>query len=166
MDVSGSTTKLSNISSKINDYKEKISSVYNKYAIVINKYIDEFYEVVNKLKEKCTTAVNWTKMQIKKILKKISDAVKTLKQKISDLMSQITEWYNKTVNSFKISAIKSVKSKMGESCDDKAAEALTSILPSPSVDALLPKINIDLEVPENVDLETAGDLELKKLPML
>lgn len=170
MDFSAATDKIAAIVVMVYKFKKKIETIYNKFANKINGYIDELEKVLEKIVEFGVKAIVWIEMQIYKILKKITDALDAVKKAIDNVLQQVKDWYNDTVNRFKASLIKSVMAKLGIACTDEQAETMTGMIPHPAVDGLLPEIKIELQLPDiNVnDLKFLEnhEIELKKLPIL
>jgi hypothetical protein len=168
MDFSAATDRIAAIVVTVYKFKKKIESIYNKFANKINGYIDELEKVLEKLVELGVKAIAWIEMQIYKILKKITDALDAVKQAINNVLQQVKDWYNDTVNRFKVSIIKSVMAKLGIACSDEQAESMTGMIPHPAVDGLLPEIKIELPLPNVTDVRFLENykIELKKLPIL
>lgn len=172
MDVGAATIKITDITLTVNEYYTKIKTVYNNIAKKINGYIDELDKLIDKLTNATTQAIAWIEMQINKVIKKILDALSFVQAKIDSIIKQVEAWYDKTITKIKISVIKSAMAKIGVSLSNSEAESLSSIIPHPDIKTLIPKINIELEIPDIAGMIETSEIDidiekyLKKLPLL
>lgn len=167
MDIVAATVKIADIVLTINEYKAKIEETYNGYATKINNYIDEFERIVNKWVASGNKAIQWLEMQIKKVFKKITDIIDAATAKINPIFKQIVAWYEKVVKKVKLSVIKNYFAKMGQSISDEAVEPLTSIIPHPSIESLLPTVSFEIQIPDvAANIDYIQEIELKKLPLI
>jgi DNA anti-recombination protein RmuC len=166
MDVSASTNKISGITNKTDEYNKNLIKTYNTSAKKINEYIDELETLLNEFNTNGTNSIIWIEIKIQKLVKKIYDAINALTNKINNITKQIEEWYINSIKQSKKSVIKSSMAKMGKNCNSTTAESMSDTIPTPEISSLLPKIKINMVLPEVTDAESIKSIELKKLPIL
>ena len=160
MDFSASADKIQEISSKVNEYVDKIEEIKNKYVKKINDFLEELETTINSI---VTKGLQWVEIHVKKILKEINDVLANLHAKINNIINQLKEWYNIQINNIKRAFVKSICAKLGVECDNKTAELLTETIPHPSIDSLLPKTNLDLQLPDISNLAEIGQVTIPRL---
>ena len=67
------------------------------------------------------------------------------------------------MNNIKRSFVKSICAKLGVECDNNTAELLAEAIPHPLIDSLLPKTNLDLQLPDISNLAEIGQVTIPRL---
>lgn len=160
MDISGAIGQINDITTQVNTYIEKINAIKEKYVVKINETLDELEEAVNSA---ATKSVVWVEMKVAKLTKKLQTMLDSFAKKIQDIIKQLSEWFDKQINAIKISTIKGAMAKLGVECDTTMAEGMSSMIPSPSIESLLPEIKIELQLPNLSNLADVGEISLPRL---
>ena len=160
MDLSAATIKISNTVVTVYQYIENINTIKNKYINKINGYLEDIENTINSA---LTKSQEWIEMKIKKITKKIYDCIDALLKKINDIINQLRTWYDIQINTIKSNVIMAVFAKLGQDCDKDTAMLFADLIPHPELDSMLPKINIDLELPDVSSLLNIGTVRLPRL---
>lgn len=175
MDTSKVVNKISGITKKVDSFNIKIKGTYNKFAEKINKLIDEIEEISNKIIHSSKQQIIWLEIKLNELLKKLSNLIKTATDKINSMTNQAKEWYDETIKSTKITAVKSYAAKIGKNLSDPIIENTANTIPHPSFNSLMPEIKIDLQIPvtqgysnDSYDKNNSqhNSLNLKKIPLL
>ena len=163
MDVSKSAEKIDTTVSKVIEYHDRIIFIRDKYVRKINKKLDELENMINDAIRYANSGSKWLNIKIKKILKDIQDILDKCIERIKEIISQIKEWYNKTMTDIKVSIITAVFAKLGQNISRDQAMPLADAIPHPDIESLLPSINIELNLP---DLMNLGEIKEVKIPRI
>ena len=164
MDVSAAGGKIGDITAKIIIFDKKVKDTYNKYAKRINELIDDLEDTLNRLIQATESTIKIIEMKLEKTIKRINDAIDGLMKKINKFIKDLEKWCNDTIDKIKISFIRSVSAKLGIELAKDAAALMSDIIPTPKIE--IPKISIDLRLPNLSDLIKFEEVKLKKLPLL
>lgn len=160
MDFGEATVKIATIVSTVDEYVEKIYEIRERYIKKINGYLDDLEHTINNA---VSRSQKWADMQVKKFTKRIQDALSSLTKTIQDIINQLKAWYETTVSKMKISILKAAFIKINQPLSDEEAALMESVIPHPSIESLLPDFSLQLEIPDSMQLMSAGPIELPRL---
>lgn len=156
------TDKIEEILNTIDTYKGKIDEIKVTYIDKINKKLEKLEEVLNSAASKSQV---WIEMQVKKITKSIQDIIDSMMKKIKKVVDSLQEWANTAFDNVSASLIMSSMSKLGVELTRDAALSMTDMIPLklPSLDSLIPKIELELQLPDLSSLTSVGTITLPRL---
>lgn len=156
------TGKIEEILNTIDTYKGKIEEIKVTYIDKINKKLEKLEEVLNSVS---TRSQVWIEMQVKKITKSIQDIIDSMMKKIKKVVNSLHEWANTAFDNLSASLIMSSMSKIGVDLTRDAALSMTDMIPLklPPLDSLIPKIELELQLPELSSLASMGTITLPRL---
>lgn len=156
------TDKIEEILKTIDTYKSKIEDIRVTYIDKINEKLEKLEEVLNSAS---TRSQVWIEMQVKKITKSIQDTIDSMMKKIKEVVNNLQEWANTAFDNVSASLIISSMSKLGVELTRDAALSMTDMIPLklPSFDSLIPKIELELQIPDLSSLTSMGTISLPRL---
>jgi hypothetical protein len=160
MDLSSATIKIAKTVVTVNEYVDKIKALRDKYVKKINGYLEDIENTINGA---LTKSQEWLEMKLKKIIKKIEDCLSALMKKISDIIDQLKTWYDKQIITIKKNIITAACAKVGIDCDETFIAIMQDLIPHPSLDSMLPSINIEIDIPDVSELINIGTVRLPRL---
>lgn len=159
-DFSNAASKIADVVIKVNEFIEKLNKLIDKYVDKINDYIEELENTINNNIDKGT---KWLEIKSKPILKKIQDSLSSLQQKLDNMIKNLKDWYDTQINSIKTSVIKSSFAKLGVELNNDEVKILADEIPHPDIETLIPKINLEIELPEISTLAKNTQITLPRL---
>lgn len=156
------TDKIEEILKTIDTYKGKIEEIRVTYIDNINEKLEKLEEVLNSAS---TRSQVWIEMQVKKITKSIQDIIDSMMKRIKEVVDDLQEWANTAFDNVSASLIMSSMSKLGIELSRDAALSMSDMIPIklPSFDSLIPKIELDLQIPDLSSLTSMGTISLPRL---
>ena len=156
------TDKIEEILNTIDTYKGKIEKIRVTYIDKINKKLEKLEEILNSA---LTRSQVWIEMQVKKITKSIQDTIDSMMKKIKAVVDSLQEWANTAFDNVSASLIMSSMSKLGVELSRDAALSMIDMIPLklPSFDSLIPKIELELQIPDLSSLTGMGTISLPRL---
>jgi CRISPR/Cas system CMR subunit Cmr6 (Cas7 group RAMP superfamily) len=166
-DFSSASPKIAEISQELNARIEKFNELKEKYVNKINKVIDEIESTINEgiryIKSGAKKLSQAIEIRINKLNAKLDKICKALMDKIEKFIKDICEWYDSVMLKIKKGVVKGVLAKMDIDCDDPTAIELAKMIPHPSIEGLMPSINLSIEIPDISSMVNADFLQEIKL---
>jgi FtsZ-binding cell division protein ZapB len=160
MSVAKAIDKIDKVITVINEYKNKIEALMNKYIKKINKLIEDLETTVNNIKNK---GIAWAQPRIQRLNKKIQKYLDALNSKIQRIISQITIWYNTTINNIKTAVVKGILTKVGIDATPAAIDAIAATIPHPSIDSIISIPEIEFQLPDLSNIQSS-DIKIPRIP--
>ena len=160
MDLATATTKIADVTEKLDTYKQAIEKIKVDYIVKINTILNDLETVLNKAAYKGTV---WATPKVEKLTKKLQDTIDNLNNKLKTMYEEIERWYNKTVNKIKISVVKGSCAKIGLPTTDDIVNPLAQSIPHPALDTFLSIPPLDIELPDMSNLTNIGKITLPRI---
>lgn len=137
---------------KVKEIIDKILGFVKKVINWINALIEDLEEFIGKVIEKIMKGIAiadaFINDKISWVLSKIQIAIDFLKEKIAIFMESIKAWYDKIMNSIKVTMIKAAFIKLGQNPTDEMVNGIAEGIPHPDITSIFPSIEINVQLPE------------------
>lgn len=137
---------------KVKEIIDKIMAFVKKVINWINALIEDLEEFIGKVIEKIMKGIAiadaFINDKISWVLSKIQIAIDFLKEKIAIFMESIKAWYDKIMNSIKVTMIKAAFIKLGQNPTDEMVNGIAETIPHPDITSIFPSIEINVQLPE------------------
>lgn len=167
-------TKVAEIILKILEFIDKLKRMVTRFIKKINSYIDSLETFINKGIEKINSglvnAQKWLEMKIDPIIKKINDAFDRLNKKIKEIIDGLKAWFDKIFNNIKTSIIRACLAKIGQDAGSPIGLAmligLVTAIPTPDITQYIPKIGLEINLPNFGEIFNLGQVQKVSIPKL
>lgn len=166
-DFSSASSKIAEVSQELNARVEQFNEIKEKYVNKINKILDEIESTINEgigyIRGGAKKLSQAIEIRINKLNAKLDKICKALNAKIEKFIKDVCEWYNSSMTKIKKGTVKAVLAKIDIDCDDETAIEMAKTIPHPSIEGLMPSINLSIEIPDISSMVNADFLQEIKL---